>query len=48
MWSGLTVLMCILANFGQVTQYRAELTNDAKYILQQSEVVQARLTMVKQ
>jgi hypothetical protein len=36
-----------LAGLGQVTLYTAELTNVAKYIIQLSEVVQARLAMAK-
>jgi hypothetical protein len=44
---GPTEFACFSAAFCRVTRYRAELTSVAKYILQPSEVVQARLAMLK-
>jgi hypothetical protein len=46
-WGGPTVFVCFSGGFGQVTRYTAELTSVAKYILQPSEVVEARLAMAK-
>jgi hypothetical protein len=42
-----TVFMCCMAGFGGVTWYRAKLASVAKYILQLSEMVQARLAVGK-
>jgi hypothetical protein len=46
-WSGLPVFVCFSADFGRITRYRVELTSVAKYILQPSEVAQARLAMAE-
>jgi hypothetical protein len=44
-WDGPTILVCFLAGSSQVMCYRAKLTSVAKYTLQLSEMVQARLAM---
>jgi hypothetical protein len=46
-WHEPTVFVCSSAAFGLVTRYSPELTSVAKYILQPSEVVQARSAMIK-